>query len=1019
MSANPEPARDPIAIIGAGCRLPGAAGPSAFWDLLEGECDTVGEIPADRLPAQVRDRIGTRSGGFLDGIDRFDAAFFSISPHEALRIDPQHRLLIEVTWEAIEDAGIPARRLAGTRTAVYTSCLWSDYWDRLRRAGLYDMHAAIGGGNWGNLPGRISYLFDLRGPSMSVEATCSTSLVAVHLACRELWAGRTDMAIVGGVNLLLAPDIYIGLSDAGILSPRGRCRFGDAGADGYVRSEAAVSLLLKPYSRAVADGDRIYASIIGTAVNSNGRGAGTLIAAGVQGQEAMLREAYDDAGISPGQVEYVEAHGPGTPSGDLTELTALGRVLGEGREPGRRCLVGSAKSNIGHGEGAAGLVGLLKTALALRHRTIPATLHVKQPHPVFDEPGMPMELVRRTQAWPERPWPATAGVSSFGLSATNAHVVLTEAPTPVPAPRRRRAAAYLLPLSAPDARALPALARRYAGALPATGLHDLCYSAGDRRTHHDHRMAAVGSGPRELAASLRSFGSGAVPQSVVLGNSPAGTPPRVVYVFPGQGAQWTGMARGLMSESQVFARRLRECDRAIRDESGWSVIDRLRDDRPLSGTDEIQPTLWAVQVALAAVWDAWGIRPDLVIGHSMGEIAAATVAGALTVRQGAAVVCRRSHLLAGLGRSGAMWAVHLDEHQAREAIGDRSERVCVGVVNSSHSCVLAGDADAVAEVVEPLRRSGVFCKQVQVDYASHAPQVEPIRDALLNALADIRPRAGSVPLHSTLLDEVVDGSGMDAAYWMENLRRPVRFASAVRSVLSGGEPVLFVEMSPHPLLTAAVEDEIAAAPVAATAVPSVQRDEPELECLLRGLAVAYVRGCDPDWSRVYPGARYVALPHYPWQHRRFWVDVPDDPALTAPGTGDAGAPDTVVPDTVVPDTVADLVPAADAAVPAPEGPFEGAELATSSLDAVTQYLVLRSASILGMSPEEVDLDVPLTVHGLDSVLAAKLSAQIKADLGVHVRVGELLRHRPLGLLTGELYEAAAQGGRTSVAEPAS
>ncbi|GII66731.1 hypothetical protein Skr01_68160 [Sphaerisporangium krabiense] len=992
--------RDPIAIIGAACRLPGAPSVSAFWDVLAGECCTVGEIPTDRFPSGGLDqatgewwnRVAARAGGFLEDVDQFDASFFSISPHEALRIDPQHRLLIEVTAEAVEDAGIPLSRLAGSRTAVYTSCLPSDYWDILRRAGLYDMHAAVGAGNWGTLAGRISYLFDLRGPSMGLEATCSTSLLGVHLACRELWTGQSTLAVVAGVNLLLAPDLYLSLADAGVLSPSGRSKFGDAGADGYVRSEAAVSVILKPLSRALADGDRIYATIIGTAVNSNGRGSGTLIAAGVDGQEAMLRDAYEDAGVSPGQVAYVEAHGPGTPRGDYTELVALSRVMGEGREPGRPCLVGSAKSNIGHGEGAAGLVGLVKAALTLKHKTIPATLHVKQPHPLFDEPGAPLRPVMHTQPWPDEPGPAMAGVSSFGLSATNAHVVLAEAPAAAETPRRRPAAGpFLLPLSARDGRALRRLAQRYAEALntPGTDLRDVCYSAGRRRSHHEHRLAVVG-GVEKVAASLRAYGSGAFPQAVAGGAQRASGPSRVVFVFPGQGAQWAGMGRELLDRNRAFARRMRECDRAIHDELGWSVIERLQDDTPMTATGEIQPTLWAFQVSLAAAWQDWGITPDLLIGHSMGEIAAATVAGALTVRQGAAVVCRRSALLDGLAGTGAMWVVQLDERQAREAIGEHAGEVCVGVVNSARSCVLAGAPGALAEVIEPLRRQGVFCRQVQVDYASHAPQVEPVRPALLEALSALRPRAGKAPLHSTLLNRVVDGAELDAEYWMENLRRPVLFAAAIRAVLAEEAPTLFVEISPHPLLSAVIEDEIAATNADATAVPSLHRGEPELEHMLHALAAAYVRGCEPDWDRLHAGGRFVPLPLYPWQRKRFWIDLPED---------------------TMPAPVAE--PVFEAAPERPGVAYDGADLATSSPEAFRQYLMLRFAEFLGLPPDQLDPEVSLSLHGLDSVLAAKLCARIKADLSVEVRIGDLLAARPIGLLAGDLYEAV-----TATAVPA-
>jgi acyl transferase domain-containing protein len=1011
-----------VAVVGMACRLPGAPDVDAFWRLLVAENHSIRTIPRERfdvdvwydpVPGRAR-RIVSRCGGFLDDIERFDADFFGISPYEAVRLDPQQRLLLQTVWEALEDAGIPRDRAAACRTGVYASCLTPGYWDRLRRAGMYDLHAAMGGGAWGIPAGRISYHLDLRGPSMAVEGTCGTSMLAVHVACRGLWSGETDLAIVAAANVLHGPDMYFPLSEAEVLSPTGRCRFGDVRADGYVRSEGVVAVVLKPLTRAVADGDRIHAAILGTAASNDGRSGGTITRPGLEGQEAALRAAYHDAGVRPGDIDYVEAHGTGTPTGDPIELAALCRVLGEGRTGGGRCLIGSAKSNVGHTEIAAGLTGLIKTVLALRHRTIPATLHVDKPAPVFDEPDTPIELTLRTQAWPARGRPALAGATCLSLTGTNVHVVLSEVPAAGAAgrpdagrrggherrPVRDHRGPYLLPVSARAEAALRAFAGRYADLLDGPGaapdLLDVCFTAGARRTQHEHRLAVLGEDRAAIVTELHRVAAGDR-----RGRVAAEVEPGVAFVFPGQGSQWVGMGRELLAASPVFAAQLEECARAVEAELGWSPAARLRAGRPLSTVEEIQPTLWAMAVALAAVWRDWGIEPDVVIGHSMGEIAAATVAGALTVGDAAAVVCRRSTLIGRLGVPGAMWAVQLAEPAAHRAIGDRADRVCVGVLNSEHSVVLSGDPDALAEVIMPLREQGVPCHRLPVSYASHAPQVEPLRADLLDALARLRPRGGSVPIQSTVSDELVDGSGFDAEYWMANLRRPVRFAQAIRAVLAGSVPaggrdMLFVEISPHALLIPAVEEAIEAAGAAAAAVPSLYRDRPELASLLSGLGAAYERGCSPRWERVYREGRHVPLPKYPWQGRRFRVDAPDrDQSHGAPGGPD-------------------FPPAPSAAggvarpVPPEPGDARSAEARrseiTGSIAMLAGYLRECAARTLETTPDRIDPRKPLAMAGLDSVLAAKLRARVLDEIDLRISARDLLIGRPLADIAAALYD---------------
>jgi acyl transferase domain-containing protein/acyl carrier protein len=883
-SAGPPP----IAVVGVGCRFPGADGPVAFWQLLKDGVDAITDMPTGRFDLdalydprpRVPGKVVTRQGGFLRNLDQFDPDFFGISPREAHLIDPQQRLLLEACWEAFEDAGIPREVFAGTRTGVFVGMWTNEYEDCMYGASSdIDLYVTTGGGRY-SASGRLSYVFDLQGPSLTVDTACSSSLVAVHLACQSLWRGESALALAGGVNLILQPHISIGYSRSGMLSPDARCKFADAGANGYVRSEGAGVVLLKPCAQAVADGDPIYALIRGTAVNNDGHSSGLLVAPSSRGQEVMLRDAYRSAGVRPGQVQYMEAHGTGTSVGDPVELEALGSVLSIDRPPDRPCLIGSVKTNIGHTEAASGIAGLIKVALCLKHRLVPPSLHVRELNPRIPWNDLPLVVARELQPWPPGPGPALAGVNSFGVTGTNAHIVLQEAPAAEVA-RGAEAEDHrsrLLPLSARSPAALAAVAGAWRDRWRSAeaSLPDLTYTAAVRRTHHEHRVAVVGRSTAELADGLDAFARGE-PRPNVFASRATSAAPRVVFVFPGQGSQWLGMGRQVLQREPTFRAALDACDRAVREESGFSVLEELAADASRSRLDEIdviQPTLFSIQVALAALWRSWGIEPAAMVGHSMGEVAAAHVAGVLGLEDAARVICRRSRLLRRARGRGAMAVVDLSLAQAGEAIAGYEDRLSVAVSNSSRSSVLSGDPAALDEVIAALEARDVFCRRVKVDVASHSPQMDALRADLIEALDGLHPRAGHLPLYSTVTGEVGEGAQMGAAYWARNLREPVLFSSAVGRLVRDGHSA-FVEVSAHPILLPAIQQELQYLGHEGAVLPSLCRDREEGEeaTLLESLGALYALGAAVDWKALHPaGGRCLPAPSYPWQRERFWYD---------------------------------------------------------------------------------------------------------------------------------------------------
>ncbi len=878
---------DPIAIVGMACRFPGGAdSPEAFFRMLEAGLDAVTQVPEDRWqldPTKDADaspeRRAIRWGAFLrEPVDRFDARFFGISPREAAHLDPQQRLLLEVGWEALENAGQDPARLVGSPTGVFVGLSTDDYADlcRLEGPGHEDIYSATGNGHC-FAPGRLSYVFGFQGPSIAIDTACSSSLVAVHLACQSLRSGEATLALAGGVNLMLSPDTTRLIATTQGLSPDGRCKAFDASANGFVRSEGCGIVVLKLLSDAQRDGDRIFALIRGAAVTQDGRSTG-LTTPNVLAQQAMLRQALASARVNADDIRYVETHGTGTSLGDPIELEALRTVLGKTRADGTTCVLGAVKTNIGHLEAAAGIAGLIKTVMVLNREVIPRNLHFRALNPRISLEDTPFVIPTENLPWARGDEPRLAGVSSFGMSGTNAHVILEEAPRDkADSAVEAAASSYLLPVSARSPEALQTLTRAYADMLAeANGarLSDIVATASLRRGHHDHRLAITGRTHEEMVEALAVLGRNGAAGNVAQGRAMASIRPKIVFVFPGQGSQWLGMGRQLYAAEPVFRATLEACEEAIGQQGGFSLVDEINATEGRSRLGDInvvQPVLFAIEVALATLWRSWGVEPDAVIGHSMGEIAAARVAGILSLEDAVKVICRRSRLLRRVSGKGAMALVELGRRATEEALAGYEDRLSVAVSNGPQSTVISGDPAALDEVLAVLERREVFCRRVKVDVASHSPQMDPLQGELHAMLRNIRPRLARLAMRSTVTAETVGGVELDAAYWVKNLREPVLFLDATQRLIDEGHTV-FLEMSPHPVLVPSIEENLQEKGKHGAAIASLRRNTDERRSMLEAAGALYTRGHALDWKRIYPaGSRSVRLPAYPWQRERHWL----------------------------------------------------------------------------------------------------------------------------------------------------
>ncbi|WP_369182807.1 SDR family NAD(P)-dependent oxidoreductase [Streptomyces sp. Y1] len=881
---------EPLAIVGMSCRFPGGvSSPDELWQLVAEGRDAMGPFPSDRgwdlanLYDPDPDHAGTaytRAGGFVHGIGEFDAEFFGISPREATATDPQQRLLLEASWEAFEHAGIDPTSLRGSNTGVFCGTVPSGYHSTMAPE-LEGYH--LTGTTTSVVSGRIAYTLGLEGPAVSVDTACSSSSVALHFASQSLHAGECELALVGGISLMATPDLLVGFSRQRGLSEDGRCKAYASSADGTGFSDGMGLLVLERLSDAQRNGRRILGLVRGSAVNQDGASNG-LTAPNGPSQERVIRAALANAGLSADDVDAVEGHGTGTKLGDPIEAQALLATYGRDRA-GEPLWLGSIKSNIGHTSAAAGVAGVIKMVMAMRNGVLPQTLHVDEPSPHVEWDAGRVELLTEAREWPVVDGrPRRAAVSSFGVSGTNTHVILEEAPAAEPSEQVEAqpvpAAAVAVPVSGRSAAAVRAQAERLRAHLvarPELSLADVGFSAATTRAQLEHRGVVAAADREQLLAGLAALSLGEPSPLVVEGRSAGGTV-KPVFVFPGQGAQWVGMAVELLDSAPVFAAEIAACGEALAEFVDWNLEDVLRgrEGAPsFERVDVVQPALFSVMVSLAALWRSYGVEPAAVVGHSQGEIAAAYVAGGLSLRDAARIVAVRSQLvrdkLAGLG---GMMSVALPVDQVEELLAPYAGRLSVAAVNGPAAVVVAGEVAALDEVFEACERDGVRARKVKVDYASHSQQVETIEAELLAALAPVEPTSGRIPFYSTVVGEFIDTAGVDAAYWYANLRGQVGFEPAIRALIDQGMGC-FVEASPHPVLTMAVEDAVEAADAngRVSVVGSLKRDEGGLPRFLLSLGQAHAAGVKVDWDSAFAatGAKVVDLPTYAFQRETYWL----------------------------------------------------------------------------------------------------------------------------------------------------
>ena len=860
---------EPIAIAGIGCRFPGANNPQAFWQLLRDGVDAITEVPSsrwnveefyDRDPTKLG-KTNTRYGGFLDNIDRFDPQFFGISPREAATIDPQQRLLLEVAWEALADAGQLPEKLAGTKTGVFIGIGTHDYSILLWQDPVSEPYATTGTGNC-IAANRISYVFDLKGPSIAIDTACSSSLVAVHLACQSLWQGESSLALAGGVNLLLLPTLMVGFSKGGFLADDGKCKSFDAKANGYVRGEGAGIVVLKPLAQAQAEGDRIYAVIRGTAVNQDGFSHG-MAAPNPQAQAAVLREAYKKAGCKPSEIQYVEAHGTGTKLGDYVEAQALGEVLAENRTTDNYCAIGSVKTNIGHSETAAGIAALIKVALAMKNKQIPPSLHFHTPNPEIDFDKYLLRVQTKLAPWDNGKL-ALAGINSFGFGGTNAHIVVEAAPETFASKELQRPL-QLLTISAKSDKALRELAQSYQELLkdPLVNINDICFSANTTRSHFNHRLAIVADS-KSIGDFLTAYLSNHDIARVVSLQVTEKTSPKIAFLFTGQGSQYINMGRQLYETEPLFRANIERCQTILGNYLDIS-LEEILDSEALDKTAYTQSALFALEYSLAKLWMSWGIMPSVVMGHSVGEYVAACIAGVFSLEDGLKLIAHRGRLMQGLPTDGAMFAVMATEERVRYAIASYPDKIAIAAINGCQSITISGKSEAIDKVIATLGE--IKTTKLNVSHAFHSPLMQPM-------LAEFAQIAGEVTYHSPQIDLISNVTGKNITdeianpkYWCQHISQTVRFSESMACLYEQGYRV-FLEIGAKPILLGMgrnclpQEDNIW--------LPSL-RPQLEIEQLLQSLAQLYVRGVKINWVNFEQNSgKITSLPTYPFQRQRYW-----------------------------------------------------------------------------------------------------------------------------------------------------
>ena len=963
-------ASDSIAIVGLGCRFPRAENPAAFWSILHDGIDAISEAPGERWNG-----AGPRWGGFLERIDGFDPQFFGMSGLEAEQVDPQQRLLLEVSWEALEHAGYSADRLKGSRTGVFIGISGNEY-SRIAHNESIDPYSTTG--NAASIAAnRISYQLDLRGPSLAIDTACSSSLVAVHQAVRSLRNGESDLAIAGGVSLILAPNWTIAFQKAGMLASHGRCKTFDAKADGYVRGEGCGVVVLKRLADAVADGDTVLAVVRGSCVNQDGRSNGLTAPSGPS-QQAVIRGAFEDAGVSTDAVSYIEAHGTGTSLGDPIELNSLKEVLATGDAAGETCWIGSVKTNVGHLEAAAGVCGLIKVVLSLQNQEIPPHLHLTELNPLISLDGSRLNIPRQSQPWMRNGHPRLAGISSFGFGGTNAHIVVEEAPLrakteTAPYVDRPR---HVLALSAKSAEALKDLAGRYrdrlAGPLAAAPTADVCFSANTGRSHYRHRVAVVGESTHGITQQLDAVIAQTTPPS-------NGVQPRkIAFLFTGQGSQYVGMGRQLYETQPTFRRVMEECDEILRPTLSGSLLSALQGGTDRSGRNllddavYLQSALFSIEYALSALWQSWGVLPAAVMGHSLGEFAAACVAGCFGLEEGLGLVAERGRLMQALRlkgdgipeKPGQMVAVFADPGRIAALLAPHARQVAIAALNGPEHVVISGAFDAVAGVLKDFEAAGIHCERLPVTQAFHAPPIEPMLDAFERAAGRIHYRTPHLPLVLNLSGKMLPpGDTLNASYWRQHARGTVRFHEGMETLLGAGIDS-FIEIGPRPILLGL--GKRCAGQAQAIWLPSMNQGKDDWEVMLGSLSLAYQSGIDIDWKgfdRDYPRQR-LQMPTYPFQRKRYWI-----------GSG-----------------------------PVEQNP---AQAPAGRRDAILNSLRSMVAELLHITPESIDPSTSFLDMGADSIVFVDAVRKIEQTYGVKIPIRNFFEKlTSIELVVGHLDEHA-------------